>query len=98
MSEEDVTNLQKEWRAIVLDKLSSLETGQNELKRDIVEIKTSFARQNALEDLRVASRAELEGLRSKIDDLSAFRYKLVGIAIGVNALLSVLGYLIFKAQ
>ena len=98
MSEDSTHELQKEWRAIVLDKLSHLEIGQNELKRDIVDIKTSFARQNALEDLRVASRAELEVLRTKIDDLSAFKFKLVGIAIGVNTVLTALGYLFFKVH
>ena len=63
----DLNQLHLEWRAIVLDKLNSLEVGQNSLSREIVDIKTSFAQQ-----------AELKELREKVSVLESFRFKLVG--------------------
>jgi len=91
---EDINELQREWRAIVLDKLSSVEKGQNEIKRDIVDIKTSFVRQQALEELRLANKNEINQLSLKIDELTAFKYKIVGIAVGANTIISVIVFLI----
>jgi len=95
MSEEAMNDLQKEWRAIVLDKLSTLEKGQKEIKDDIVDIKTTFVRQQALEELRLANNREIAVLREKIEDLNAFKYKLIGIAIGANIIISALGFMLF---
>jgi hypothetical protein len=95
MSEEAMNDLQKEWRAIVLDKLSTLEKGQKEIKDDIVDIKTTFVRQQALEELRLAKNREIAVLREKIEDLNAFKYKLIGIAIGANIIISALGFMLF---
>ena len=92
---EDANELQKEWRAIVLDKLSTLEKGQKEIKDDIVDIKTTFVRQQALEELRTANNREIEILRGKIEDLNAFKYKLIGIAIGANLIISAVGFFFF---
>ena len=93
---EDVNELQREWRAIVLDKLSTVEKGQNEIKRDIVDIKTSFAKQQALEELRAANDREIAILRAKIEELNAFKYKIIGIAIGVNAIVSGACFVVFE--
>jgi hypothetical protein len=87
---DEVNELQREWRAIVLEKLSSLEEGQQRMRTDIVDIKTSFVRQNALEELRIANRTEIETMRSKLDELNAFRYKLVGFTIAANLILSII--------
>lgn len=96
---DEVNELQKEWRAIVLEKLSTLEDGQSKMRVDIVDIKTSFVKQQALEDLRSSYRDEVESLRDKIDDLNAFKYKLIGITIAINAVLSVvIEYLIFHGK
>jgi hypothetical protein len=96
---DEINELQKEWRAIVLEKLSTLEDGQSKIRSDIVDIKTSFVKQQALEDLRVTYRNELEHLRDKIDSLNAFKYKLIGITIAINAILSVVvEYVIFHGK
>ena len=91
---EDVNELQKEWRAIVLDKLSSLENTQNDIKRDIVDIKTSFVRQHTLEEKDAAYRAEVADLKRRVEELSNFRWKLVGILLGSNAVFVVVAWTI----
>ena len=78
-----VYDLQKEWRAIVLDKLSSLEKSQADLKNEISDMKTTFANQ-----------AELSALKLKVDSLETFKAKAVGIIIALQAVFGVIGYLL----
>ena len=87
---DEVNELQREWRAIVLEKLSGLEAGQAQMRTDIVDIKTSFVKQQALEDLRKSYGEELQLMKDKIDELNAFKYKLIGISLAVNVVLSVI--------
>lgn len=96
---DEATEMAKEWRAIVLEKLSTLEDGQSKMRVDIVDIKTSFVKQQALEDLRNSYHSEIENLREKVDGLTAFKYKLIGITIAINAVLSVvIEYIIFHGK
>ena len=89
MGYDEINELHKEWRAIVLDKLTSLEVGQKELKSDIIDIKTTFVKQQALESLREANRVEIELIKDKVEKLDYFKAKVVGIVIGVQTLLVV---------
>ena len=95
---DELNELQKEWRAIVLEKLSTLATGQSQIQADIVEIKTSFVRQQSLDELQRTYQEELDKLKGQIDDLKAFKYKLIGITIGANAVLAVLSFVIEYAM
>ena len=97
MGLDEIGELQKEWRAIVLDKLTSVEMNQREVKADIVEIKTTFVKQQALETLRENNRTDIETLRNKVDALENFKYKLIGIAIGAQAVVAVIIYVIEHA-
>ena len=81
MGSEEVNELQKEWRAIVLDKLTSLDQGQKDLRTDIMDIKTTFVNQQALETLKETNRTEIKELRDKVDSLEKFKFKLIGMAI-----------------
>ena len=85
---EDINELQKEWRAIVLDKLTSIEKDQREIRNDITSIKESFVRQSTLDERDAGHMHSIEVLRDKVDALENFKYKLIGIVIGVNTLLS----------
>jgi hypothetical protein len=89
---DEIVELQKEWRAIVLDKLTSVEQGQKELKSDVVDIKTTFVKQQALDLLRESNRTDLKDLSDKVDKLVSFKYKLVGIFLGVQGLLFVIAW------
>jgi hypothetical protein len=93
---DEINELQKEWRAIVLDKLTSLEDGQKDLKQDIVDIKTTFVKQHALESLREANRNDIEALRNKVDKLEAFKSKFIGVAIAVQILLEIASHIWFS--
>ena len=97
MGLDEIGELQKEWRAIVLDKLTSVEQSQKEVKADIVEIKTTFAKQNALQDLAEQNRVEIATLRDKVDKLENFKYKLIGIAMGAQAVIAVIVWLVEHA-
>ena len=87
--DNDLSEYQKEWRAIVLDKLTSLELGQKELRSEMVDMKTTYARQQELEKLKEASRAEVAMLAIKVENLVSFKNKLIGITIGLNGLMLV---------
>jgi|ERR1017187_3200292 hypothetical protein len=97
MGLDELSEMQKEWRAIVLDKLTSVELSQRELKTDIVDIKTTFVKQQALETLRETNRADIETLRTKVDSLEAFKYKLIGIAISVEVIVGFVVWLLEHA-
>ena len=78
-----IYDLQKEWRAIVLDKLSILEKNQADLKTNISDMKTSFANQ-----------AEFATLKTKVEALENFKSKAMGVIVGVNFVGMLLGSLI----
>lgn len=74
---DELSEMQKEWRAIVLDKLTSVEQTQKEIKAEIVSIQTTFAKQS-----------EINELREKVDKLENFKYKLVGIFLGAQGVIA----------
>lgn len=78
-----IYDLQKEWRAIVLDKLSNLEKNQSDLKTDISDMKTTFANQ-----------AQLATLQARVDTLEKFKAKALGFIIAFNFIGGVLGWII----
>lgn len=84
MALDELGELQKEWRAIVLDKLTSVEQFQKELKADIVDIKTTFVRQQALEALRENNRAAIDTLEIRVAQLTSFKNRLIGVVIGAS--------------
>lgn len=94
MGLDEIGELQKEWRAIVLDKLTSVEQSQKEVKADIVEIKTTFVKQQALQELAEHNRTDLNDLRAKVEKLESFKIKVIGIAIGANAVIAVFAWLL----
>jgi geranylgeranyl pyrophosphate synthase len=94
MGLDEIGELQKEWRAIVLDKLTSVEQSQKEVKADIVEIKTTFVKQQALQELAENNRTDINELRNKVEQLETFKVKLIGIAIGAQAVIGVIIWLI----
>lgn len=83
MATDEAVELQKEWRASILNKLESLDSGQKELKSDVNDIKVNFAKQNEI----FASKSEVETLRKKVEDLSYFKAKTVGIYLGATGFL-----------
>ena len=80
---EDVNELQKEWRAIVLNELRELKTTQGDLRKDIAEIKNSFAQ-----------NAEVQSLRTEVDKLKDFRAKAMGLTIAFQAVVAAIAWAI----
>jgi hypothetical protein len=78
---EDVNELQKEWRAIVLAKLTSLEQTQSELRRDIADMKGNYV-----------TWTEFLALRAEVDVLREFKAKALGIIIALNSVAALLGW------
>ena len=88
MPDNELGEFQKEWRAIVLDKLTSVEKSQNEVRADIVDIKTTFVKQQSLEALRETNRADIKELKDKVEILEQFKFKLAGVVISINVLIA----------
>lgn len=78
-----INDLQKEWRAIVLTKLSSLEASQISLAREISDMKTTFAHQ-----------VEMETLKDRVNDLERSKAKFLGIILGVQLAIGAILYLV----
>lgn len=80
---DDASELQKEWRAIVLDKINKIESTQHELRKDIADIKTASAQ-----------ATEVTALRSEVDKLKEFKAKGAGIIIGFNSVVAAIAWFI----
>lgn len=78
---EDVNELQKEWRAIVLAKLTTLEANQAELRRDIADMKGNYVNWN-----------EYLALKKEVDILKEFKTKAVTLILAANAVVAVIGW------
>lgn len=72
---EEVSQLQQEWRAIVISELSSLKNSVDNLRKEVGDVKTS-----------VAQAAEVQSLRLEVDKLKEFKAKIIGITIALNAI------------
>lgn len=81
-AQDSLDQINLEYRAIVLGKLDRLETGQEKLASDIVQIKTSFAQQH-----------ELKEIREKVTILENFKFKFVGSLLTLQVILTILGFL-----
>jgi hypothetical protein len=77
-SSDDISQLQQEWRAIVLAKLDALEKGQKDTIQQITSVQIEFARTASVE--RLAERV------TKIED---FKSRTIGIVIAINTILGV---------
>lgn len=78
MNEHERESLTQEWRAIVLEKLRTLENGQKEMQKELT-------------DLRL-SRAEvvcLEMLEDRVRKLEDFRLKVVTQAVTAMAIVQI---------
>ena len=75
--------LAQEWRAIILGKLDKLELGQTAIQKDLLNITSNYA-----------PLSEVHELRQQIASLQSFKSKAIGIVIGVNAVVMVIGWII----
>lgn len=85
MGHDSEHQINLEYRALVIKKLDSLEEGMGDLRSDITLIKTSFAQQ-----------AELKELRLRVEALDLFKSKVIGGFIAFQIILSGIGYLLNK--
>ena len=91
---EDINELHNEWRAIVLNKLNSLETGQLVLHKEISDIKTSFVHNSQLNALQQLHTDQLQALTTKVEVIESFKAKVVGMIIAINAIAVLVGWII----
>jgi hypothetical protein len=83
---DDISQLQQEWRAIVLKKLDALEAGQEKITNELTEHR-----------LVSPSKIEIEKLIERVGILEESKTKFTGIMIGVNAIILVVAWLIKNA-
>jgi len=83
---DDISQLQQEWRAIVLKKLDALEAGQEKITNELTEHR-----------LISPNRVEIEKLIERVGILEESKTKFTGIMIGVNAIILVVAWLIKNA-
>jgi len=81
-----ISQLQQEWRAIVLKKLDALEAGQEKITNELTEHR-----------LISPNRVEIEKLIERVGILEESKTKFTGIMIGVNAIILVVAWLIKNA-
>ena len=98
MSDDSNSEMQREWRAIVISKLDSLEAGQNQLKSEVGGVKATLAEQQARESVRSSQNAtylsELKLLETKIEELEAFKSKAVGVILAIQFAMGIALYLL----
>jgi hypothetical protein len=75
--------LAQEWRAIILDKLKNLETGQASIQKDLSNLSNSYA-----------SLSEVHELRADVDKLKLYKAKVAGFIICANVVAIFIGWLI----
>ncbi len=80
---EDVSELHKEWRAIIISELSGLKSSVESLRKEIGDVKTT-----------VAQAAEVQNLRIEVDKLKEFKSKIIGITIALNATAAILAWVV----
>lgn len=78
---EELAQLHREWREIVLKDLSELKLLVKELSSQIVDVKLTFAQQHELIDLRL-----------RISSLESFKAKIIGITLGANVIFALLAW------
>jgi hypothetical protein len=79
---DEIQEMQKEWRAIVLNKLDKLEEGQNATRKEVSGMKADFT-----------NVAEFLALKSKVEALENFKAKAIGIVLGIQAVVGVILWL-----
>lgn len=70
---DEITDLQREWRQIVLQKLDALERGQRRLEDDVVAIRTGFADGDDLRDIA-----------RRVSALEEFKNRAIGIVLVIQ--------------
>lgn len=80
---EDLSQFQQEWRAIVLSKLNSLETGMAKLSSEIVDMK-----------IKTSEIEEIKSLKDKVEKLEAFKYKALGVITAANVLVASIAWVV----
>ena len=79
----DIDNLQSEWRKQVIDKLNSLEQGQNQIQKDLNDIRLNYT-----------TATSFNKLQEDVEKLKIYRAKLPGIIIAVNGVAVFFAWLI----
>ena len=83
---DDISQLQIEWRAIVLKKLDSLEAGQEKISQELNEHR-----------IVAPTNLQVENLNQRIEILEDSKSKFTGIIIGVNAIVLIIAWLVQNA-
>lgn len=83
MPNDDVNDLQKEWRAIVIAELASVKASIDSLRTQVGDVKST-----------VAQAAEVQSLRSEVDKLKEFKSKVIGMTIAINSVAIIIGWII----
>jgi uncharacterized coiled-coil DUF342 family protein len=80
---DDINDLQKEWRAIVIAELASVKVSIDGLRTQIADVKST-----------VAQAAEVQSLRQEVDKLKEFKARVIGMTIAINSIAVLIGWII----
>lgn len=80
---DDLNDLQKEWRAIVIAELASVKLSIDNLRTQVGEVKNT-----------VAQAAEVQTLRAEVDKLKEFKARVIGMTIAINSIAILIGWII----
>lgn len=78
---DDLSEFQKEWRAIVLNNQADLRNDIASLRKDIQEMKGNYV-----------PWSEFSDVKKDVEELKQFKSKFIGIIIAVNAVAAILGW------
>ena len=83
---DDLSQLQQEWRAIVLKKLDALESGQEKIATELIEHR-----------LDSPSRIDIEKIMDRVIVLEESKARFTGIMIGLNTVILIIVWLVENA-
>lgn len=89
-----INDLNREWRAIVLDQLKGLQKGIKDLEEKISRQSDTFALKTEVATLEV----KVLNLFEKLEKMEAFRNKAIGIVVATEAIAGFLIYLYVEGK
>jgi ABC-type transport system involved in cytochrome c biogenesis permease subunit len=87
---DNLSELQREWREQVLQRLNSLAEGQERLARQMATSESTFIRESHLEKIVAEQHAITENLSSRINKLEDVYMKAIGAGVVIQILFAVL--------
>jgi len=86
---EDFSDLQREWREIVLNKLDHLELGQRDIQKDMTEVKLNFVKAAEFDET-------VRLLKKRLYELEQLKAKSMGVFFTLQVIFGIIIFVITK--